>query len=168
MGGTMCFRCRQSLDAHDELRSVTRTCGQCFGILLSGRDERLAHFLESLAVPAVLLAPDQTVLASNSRFQDMAHAHEITGVRVGEALGCMYTSTLGMCGETVACLLCRLKRSVEQTWATGEGLRGVPMSYPHSQDARRAFTVMTEKVGDAVLLMIGTRSVRASSGKMQS
>ncbi|HVP19651.1 MAG TPA: hypothetical protein VMU36_11685 [Spirochaetia bacterium] len=155
MGETMCTRCRHALDEKDVLSSMTRTCGQCFGILLSERDEKLTSYLDSFAAPAALLAPDHTVLASNHRFQSMAFDHDVVGLRVGEALDCMYTSTLGRCGETIACLLCHLKRSVAQTLLTGHGLQGVSMSYPHKMDSRKTVTVMTEKVGDAVLLMIG-------------
>ncbi len=155
MGETICFRCRKRLDDH-ELRSLTGTCRQCFGVLVSEGGEKLSSCLESLPAPAALLARDHTVLASNRRFEALAFDHEVVGLRVGEILDCMYTSTLGRCGDTVACLLCHLKRSVEQTWLTGEGLRGVPISYPHKADERKSFTVITEKVGDAVLLMIAT------------
>jgi len=157
MAETVCIRCRHTLDQKNALSGLTGTCGQCFGVILSERNGELASYLESVAVPAALLAPDHTVLASNRRFQSMTADHGAVGLRIGEALDCMYTSTLGKCGETVACLLCHLKRSVEQTWQTGQGLRGVPMSYPHKADSRKTVTVMTEKVGDAVLLMIQPR-----------
>ncbi len=156
MGETVCFRCRKRLDDNDELRSLTGTCRQCFGVLLSEGGERLSSFLESLPGPAALVARDHTVLESNNRFQTLAVDHEVAGLRVGDLLDCMYTSTLGKCGETVACLLCHLKRSVEQTWLTGEGLRGVPISYPHRIQSRKSLTVTTEKVGDSVLIMIET------------
>lgn len=154
MGETVCIRCRHNLNEKDALSSLTGTCGQCFGIILAGGNGELATYLESVAAPAALLAADHTVLASNRRFQSMTADHAAVGLRVGEALDCMYTFTLGKCGETVACLLCHLKRSVEQTLLTGRGLRGVPMSYPHKADSRKMVTVMTEKIGDAVLLMI--------------
>ena len=162
MGETVCIRCRHTLDEKDALSSLTRTCGRCFGIILSERNGELASYLESVAVPAALLAPDHTVLASNGRFRSITADHGTVGLRIGEALDCMYTSTLGKCGETVACLLCHLKRSVEQTWKTGRGLRGVPMSYPHRADSRKTVTVMTEKLGDAVLLMIQPRPAAES------
>jgi hypothetical protein len=122
--------------------------------VLSSGDEGLSAYLESLGVPAALLDREQKVLCSNNRFRALTINRIDLGLRVGEALDCMYTGTLGRCGETVACLLCRLKRSVDHTWHTGEGLRGVQISYPHKAESRRAFTITTEKVGVAVLLMV--------------
>ena len=157
MAVTVCIRCRHTLDQKDALSGLTGTCGECFGIILSRGNGELASYLESVAVPAALLAPDHTVLASNRRFQSMTADRGTVELRIGEALDCLYTSTLGNCGETVACLLCHLKRSVEQTWQTGQGLRGVPVSYPHKADSRKTVTVSTEKVGEAVLLTIQPR-----------
>ena len=116
--------------------------------------QKISEYLETLDVPAALLALDQTILLSNSRLQRIRPGGEDAGLRVGEALGCMYTQTLGPCGETVACILCKLKNTVEHTLLTGEGLRGVQMSYPHQSQARRTLSITTEKMGSAVLVML--------------
>jgi hypothetical protein len=86
----------------------------------------------------------------------MRLAEDKAGLRVGEVLGCMYAQTLGRCGDTVACMLCKLKNTVEHTLLTGEGLRGVQMSYPHKEQARKTFTIKTEKFGQAVLVILAT------------
>lgn len=151
MGQTVCFRCRQSLDEKGTLRLLTRTRPSCFSTLLSARDNTLSDYLESLEIPAALLSQDHTVLLSNRHFQRIAGSQGPVGLRAGEALDCMYAPMLGRCGETVACMLCWLKRSVEHTSLTGEGLRGIPMSFPHRSEKRRAFEITTEKIGDAVL-----------------
>jgi len=156
MSQPFCYRCRQSLDENDDLRLLTRTFGPCFSALLSSRDKNLSDYLESLEAPSALVDHEQTILFSNSRFRGMMRESSTVGLRVGEALDCMYTQTLGRCGDTVACLLCRLKRSVEHTFLTGEGLRAVPISYPHRAESRKTFVITTEKVGNAVLLVMGT------------
>ena len=156
MGPTLCVRCMRNLEKEDELHVLTRTCEKCFSTILSSRMEAVSDYLESLRIPAALVAEDQTVLSSNTRFRRIAPNHEIEGHKLGEVLECMYAPILGRCGETVACLVCRLKRSVEATWATGEGLRGVPFSFPHKQEGRKTFTITTEIVGGAVLLLMGT------------
>jgi hypothetical protein len=117
-------------------------------------DRKVADYLETLNVPAALLSTDQTVLLSNSLLQRIQRGHDETGLRVGEMLGCMYTQTLGRCGETVACILCKLKKTVEHTLLTGQGLQGVQMSYPHKTQARKTFMITTEKMGRAVLVML--------------
>jgi len=144
----------RSLDESDHLRFLTRTCEPCFNVLLSTRDHSLSEYLESLALPAALLAQDHSVLFANQRFQDLKIGSNVLGLRVGNVLGCMYSPLLGQCGETVTCILCALRRSIEETQRTGEGLRGVSIAYPHREDVRRTFTITTQKAGDAVLLML--------------
>ena len=156
MGRTVCFHCRRSLKQEDEIRLLTRACEQCFVTLLSSRDEKASVYLESLEMPAALLAKDHTVIVSNSQFQDMASQRDVAGLRLGDVLECMYSPLLGRCEETVACLLCSFRRSVEHTWLTGEGLRQVPLSLPHKEEARKTYAITTERVGDAVLLLVGT------------
>ena len=159
MGRAVCFRCKRSLEPGDELRILTGACAQCFNALLSAGGEQLSSYLESLATPAALLANDQTVLESNSSFQKMTLAHDIVGSKVGEILDCMYAPLLGRCGETIACMLCSLKRSVEHTWLTGEGLREVQLSLPHKAESRKTFRIITEKVNGAVLVLMGPTEV---------
>jgi hypothetical protein len=154
MGQSECFRCMRSLDESDHLRFLTRTCEPCFNLLVSSRNQELSDYLESLALPAALLAPNHVVLLANRHFQEMKVGEDVLGLRVGQVLGCMYSPLLGTCGDTVACMLCALRRSVEETQVTGQGLRGVPVAYPHKEDVRRAFTITTQKAGDAVLLML--------------
>lgn len=154
MGRTVCFSCRRSLEQEDDLHVLTGTCPAWFKELLASRDGKLSAYLESLDVPAALVSPDHIILEANSRFRDAASRQDAVGLRVGEALDCMYAPLLGRCGETVACLLCGLRKSVEHTWLTGEGLRRVPLSFPHKAESRKAFAITTEKIGGAVLLLM--------------
>ena len=85
---------------------------------------------------------------------DIASNRVVAGVEIGEVLDCMYTPLLGLCGETVPCLLCKVRNSVERTWLTGEGLRDVPFSFPHKVESRRAYAITTEKAGDSILLLM--------------
>jgi hypothetical protein len=161
MGRTVCFHCRRSLAQEDEIRLLTRACEQCFVTLLTSGDEKVSAYLESLEMPAALLAQDHTVLVSNTQFQQMASHREVAGLRLGDVLECMYSPLLGRCEETVACLLCSFRRSVEHTWLTGEGLRQVPLSVPHKAEARKTYAITTERVGDAVLLLVGSSPSQA-------
>ena len=163
MGQTLCFRCMRRLEEEDELHLLTKTCEKCFNSILSSPLEVVSNYLESLRIPAALIALDQTVISSNDRFRTMAPRRDIAGHRLGEVLECMYAPILGRCGETVACLVCRLKRSVETTWITGEGLRGVPFSFPHKEEGRKMFRITTEIVSGAVLLLMGTAASETSA-----
>ena len=115
--------------------------------------EKLVEYLEYVTVPAAILSPDLTVTLANTLFRE-ALGHDTIGRRSGEALSCMYTAMLGRCGETVACLLCSLKRSVERTFASGEGLRDVAVSFPHKEEMRKTITIATEKLGSSVLVLM--------------
>jgi len=144
----------RSLDSNDHLRFLTRACEPCFNILVSSRNESLDAYLESLLVPAALLAEDHSVLAANRLFRRLQTDGAVVGKTVGQILGCMYSPLLGACGQTVACILCSLRRSVEETMTTGRGFRAVPVSYPHQTDMRRRLSLTTERTGDAVLVML--------------
>ena len=148
----VCFNCRQNLD-DDRFRIPAGACESCFPSLGSLPEEKLAEYLEYLAVPAAILSPDLTVQLANTLFLE-ALGHDAVGRRSGEALSCMYTAMLGRCGETVACILCSLKRSVETTMASGEGLRDVAVSFPHKEEIRKTLTIATEKMGSSVLVLM--------------
>jgi hypothetical protein len=147
----------RSLDGSDYLRFLTRTCEPCFNVLVSSRDQTLTDYLESLGFPAAVIAGDHTVLSANRPFKELKKGADVHGMTVGQVLGCMYSPLLGQCGETVACLLCHLRQSIEKTMRTGEGLRNVPVSYPHQEDVRRTWSITTQRTGDTVLVVLEPR-----------
>ena len=154
MGQTYCYNCRRSLEGEDKLRVLAGVCRSCFTMLLSTRDGKLSAYLESLDLPAALILEDHSVLSSNTLFRQIAPNLDSARLRVGEVLGCSYSSLLGKCGETVPCILCSLRKSLERTWQTGEGLRGVPLSLPNRAEFRKSCEITTERVGNAVLLLL--------------
>ncbi len=162
MNQIVCYGCRLSLDHSDHLRRVTGACESCFATLMSSQDGNLPQYLDSLNHPAALLTPGHVVLFANRQFRDLQLDKTVVGQQVGDVLECMYAPLLGRCGETVACILCSLRRAVERTWTTGEGLRGVPMSYPHKVELRKSVNVTTERVGQAVLVILESSSEAAS------
>jgi hypothetical protein len=153
LGQNVCYNCLQSLDETDDFRIRTGACDTCFRLLASSPEDKLVDYLESLGVPAAVLSQDLTVLLANTRFRKTL-GHDGIGLRGGEALDCMYSEMLGRCGETVACILCSLKRAVEQTLRSGEGMRDVPMSFPHKEEVRRTLAITTERVGSSVLVLM--------------
>jgi hypothetical protein len=162
MGQTVRLDNTQSFDEKDGPHLVTGARGTRSSPPLPTRGKRLSGHMESLDTPAAILAQDYTILLANSRFRKRV-SREVVGLTVGEVMNCSYSALLGRCGETVACLLCTLKKSVDHTWLTGEGLRGIQMSYPHKAAARRTSIITTVKVGDGVLLLLGTPSKRSAN-----
>ena len=152
----LCIRCMRSLEEEDELHFLTKTCEKCFSEALSSGEKKVVTYLESLDLPAALVSEDQTVLISNDPFQRLAPGRNVTGLRIGEVIECTYSPILGRCGETVACLLCKLRGSIERTVATREGIRGVAVSFPSKTEGRKTYTITTEPINGAVLVLIGS------------
>ena len=164
MGQTVRLDSTRRFDEEDGAQLETRALATRSSRVLSSHDKRLSGHMESLDSPAVIVAQDYTILLANKSFRKKV-SHEVVGLRVGEAMNCSYSAVLGRCGETFACLLCALKKSVDHTLLTGEGLRGVRMSYPHKAEARRTSTITTVKVVDGVLLLLGTPSKKSANGQ---
>jgi len=162
MGQTVRSDDTQSFDEEDKLHLETQALATRSSPVLSSHDKKLSGHMESLNSPAAIVAQDYTILLANKRFRKKV-SHEVVGLRVGEAMNCSYSAVLGRCGETVACLLCTLKKSVDHTLLTGEGLRGMRMSYPHKAEAQRTSIITTVKVGDGVLLLLGTPSKKSAN-----
>ncbi len=155
MGEKICSRCGKDLSANHDifLAEVRETC---FNFLLSSRDDRLAECLDSVDWPAAILARDHTVLLSNDLLRESSNA-EAGDQRIGEVLGCINAALLGKCGETFACFLCGIRKSIEHTITTGEKLHGYETSLQKRSGANQALRITTEKAGDAVLLVIEAR-----------
>ncbi|HET6449974.1 MAG TPA: hypothetical protein VFI08_01635 [Spirochaetia bacterium] len=154
----VCYGCRLSLEHNDHMRRLTRACESCFNDLMTSRKAEIPQYLDALSHPAALVTPNNTVLVANKGFHSLQMDKTVVGRQVGDVLECMYAPLLGRCGETVACILCALRRAVESTWSTGEGLRDVPVSYPHRVAARKTMNVTTERVADAVLVILESTS----------
>lgn len=151
----MCLRCGQTLGSEDGLHLV-KLCQACLNSLLSTHDEDLSTFLDSLGRPAALVARDHTVLLSNGQLRKMLEKfdHDIVGLRIGEALECMYSGKHSRCGENEVCLHCGLRRLVDLARISGEKIGEFPMTIRRKSGASQMFKFATEKAGDTVLLMI--------------
>jgi len=125
------------------------------GAALASSDCSNTDYLESLDVPAVLIASDHTVLDSSSGFSALLakSRDEIHGKRIGEVLDCTYATTPGPCGETDACFMCGFRRFIGLTLLTGEKLPEFEIGLNHKSGSRR-FTIRTEKFNKVVLLAL--------------
>ncbi len=155
MTKTTCFRCGTRVDAAEGLHLV-RLCSPCLDALLRDGGDRLSAFLDSVDRPAALVARDHTVLHSNSLLGRLLSkfGHDIVGLRIGEALECVYAGSERPCGEGEVCLHCGLRRLVELARISGEKIAQFPLVLRHRSGESQAFTFATEKAGEAVLLMI--------------
>ncbi len=149
-----CVRCERALAGDDHIGRLVGVCPRCLRQVLSPRDHSVSEYLDTIRIPAALVSENLQVLFANTDFRTLRPDADPETLRVGEMLSCMYTATLGRCGETVTCLLCAMKQSINHTSSTGNGVRARPMSYPHRKDVRKVYLISTEKVGDAVLVVL--------------
>ncbi len=152
MGEGICSRCGQGLSAtHDIFLAALRET--CFTFLLSTRTEELAECLDSLEGPAAIIARDHTLLLSNDLL-GRDSGTDAEKPRIGEVLDCVNAALLGRCGETMACFLCGIRKSIEHTLKTGERLFRYQTSVQKRSGANQIFMITTEKAGGTVLLII--------------
>jgi len=152
---TTCKRCGMRVGAGHGLHLVG-LCAACLDTLIQGGGDGLSKFLDSVDHPAALVARDHTVLHSNSSLGKLLEKfdHDIVGLRIGEALECLYAKHERRCGEGEVCLHCGLRRLVELARISGEKIAQFPMTLRHRSGETQSFTFATEKAGEAVLLMI--------------
>ncbi len=106
--------------------------------------------------PAAFVTRDHTILFSNIRLLKALSKfnHDVIGRRIGDVLGCKNAASLGQCGDTVGCIRCGIRKSIELTRTTGERVSGIPTDFQHKSGARGKLRITTDKVREAVLLII--------------
>lgn len=110
------------------------------GELTDSRRE-LSAMLENAPIVILLVDREQRIRKANtatSGFGGLSHG-EVVGRRCGEALRCLHaTETVMGCGFGSDCENCTIRRTVEETFATGRNRQGVEASVPFDEDGRPA------------------------------
>jgi hypothetical protein len=157
MGNTACFRCGSTtaLRLGDVLPGL---CDACLDTLLLTGGWELNDLLESSDMPVALVGNDMTVLAFNSRFEQVFRKFdgEIGGMKIGEIVDCAVATPSEACGLTHLCLHCGIKRLVDITRISGERLSRIPMSFRHKSGLEQTYVFTTDKRGLTTLVTIGT------------
>jgi len=143
---------------HEEL--VTHTiCDDCAYHVLARIGMPLEKFLEGLKAPVLVVDAAGIVKTANSRARALTgkDLREIQGKPGGDVFECEYAALPEGCGNTIHCSGCAIRRSVEETHATGRSLDRVPATLHQRTSGKRQkirFLISTEKVGELVLLRI--------------
>jgi len=156
MEGTICFRCGRDLSATGSV-FLAQLRETCFNFLFSDQREKLMECLDSVETPVAIVARDHTVLLCNSLLDERSNA-DGGKLRIGEILECLNAVLLGKCGETPGCFLCGVRKTIEYTITTGDKLSHYQTSLQKRSGANQTFILTTQRVGDAVLLLIETPS----------
>ncbi|HUI70410.1 MAG TPA: hypothetical protein VL354_07790 [Spirochaetia bacterium] len=151
MGEAVCRHCGMDATASDDFLDKVRET--CFNFLVCSRDERILQCLDTLNWPAALVAADHSVLLGNELLVGSPGV-DVGELRIGDILGCVNAALLGKCGQTVACFLCGIRKSVEHSLRTGETIRRFLVSFQKRSGANQSFLITAEKAGENVLMII--------------
>ena len=134
-------------------------CQPCCDRLLSESGHALRYFLESLNVPILLLEQEGRVLSANGLAQQLLGKAlpAIESKLTGDVIECAHAKEPGGCGGTMHCTSCTIRRTVTDTYNSGN----CHVRVPAHQDTRTPsgnrqvrFLITTEKVGNCVMLRI--------------
>jgi len=134
-------------------------CDGCVAEFVAGCGQTMESFIDGFDVPVLVVNNDGKIFCANEAAQQFLSKSnvEIVGYFGGEVFGCVHASEPGGCGGTLHCKSCTVRRTVENTLATGVASLHVPafcdLARFHGIKTIR-FLVSTEKVGSAVVLRI--------------
>jgi PAS domain-containing protein len=134
-------------------------CISCRDRLLSEGGQTLRDFLEKLNVPILLMDQQGCVLSINGPAQLLLgkKLHDIENRLAGEVIECVHSREPGGCGGTIHCKSCTIRKTVADTYASGNSHVGVP-AYQDigtlSESRQVRFLITTEKIGSRVMLRI--------------
>ncbi len=134
-------------------------CPSCVPKFMAGHGCQFAEFLDSLPAPIFVIDDNTRILGSNHEGlrligKSAADTHLLLG---GEAFECRHAKEPGGCGQTIHCKTCTIRKTVTQTFQTGESCIRVPayMDLGNiTQERSVHYLISTEKVVDVVLLRI--------------
>lgn len=134
-------------------------CGPCFDNVLSASSQTLEQLLDRLDAPVLVVGPNGQVQFGNRHAAALLNKppHRIRNVLGGEAIECVHAREPGGCGGTEHCKACAIRRSVMETFETGESCLHKSADYRvHTSGGvvPKRLEVSTEKYGGVVLLRI--------------
>ena len=159
----VCAWCRKEILPE----SVTEEEGISHGICETCRDyffspqgpPTFASFLDLLSVPVIVVDEEVKVAAANEKARQLLEksAAEIKGIRFGDAIECPYARLPEGCGRSVHCRSCAVRKTVLDTYLTGQSHYDVPAYHDlcfHKKQRSINFSISTEKSGEFVYLRI--------------
>lgn len=160
---SVCAWCKSDIgeikEDHESFEITHGICDKCVKNLLSENSKSMHEFLDSLAVPVVVIEPGVKVRTGNKYAKILLgkELSEIEDTRHGDIIECVHSHAPGGCGSDVHCKSCVIRNTVTKTFDTGKSFTNIP-AYPDieilSKVKSMCFTISTEKVGEFVLLRI--------------
>ncbi|KQC13306.1 MAG: hypothetical protein APR63_08950 [Desulfuromonas sp. SDB] len=134
-------------------------CSDCFVKVMTGYGESLDSFIDSLDEPILVMDEQGRVVTVNKKGQEMlsGELEDIKGHLGGDVFRCAYAKLPGGCGKTLHCQSCVVRRTVEETFKTGNPSVKVPACLDvdiMTGKRKIRFLISTKKIDGVVLLRI--------------
>lgn len=134
-------------------------CPECADKLYAELGLELTIFLNKLAAPVVVVDETGTIQTANRQARTLLRKDlpDIQGYKGGDVFECAYAKLPEGCGNTVHCSGCTVRRTVMNTFQSGESKLRTPayLNRGTPESCRKTdLLISTEKVKDVVLLRI--------------
>jgi hypothetical protein len=133
-------------------------CPACCQIWLSQeRGVSLQCHIDSIPVPILLVDSKNTTLAINTKASEIlgVPSEAIGGSQFGSVFDCVHSDLAEGCGRSLHCSGCVIRRSVADTYQTGQPQVAVPatLSVTNSENPSDVVFTITTVRNDKVVLM---------------
>lgn len=81
-------------------------------------------------------------------------AHDITGLRIGDALECAYSEKHEGCGQTIVCHQCGIRRVIDLARITDEKFSDIPLIVRNKSGIEQKLLFSFAKAADAILILL--------------
>ena len=165
----VCAWCEAKLDSPSNFQSNSSSasgavsdgfCHACARELAAQIGTTLPEFLDDLDLPTIVFDSQTRLVKANHVACKLLGKKEVEvqGALGGDVFECAYARLPEGCGRTIHCSGCAIRRSVEDTFRTGNAHRRIPATLNHACDDESTeqvrFLISTELVGGVVLLKI--------------
>ena len=149
----------QTRPGQPDRRMYPPLCPACSELMVFQMGVPLQTYLDRLPAPIFVVNSNVEVQAANKLGLRLLNkeSRQVLKKLGGEVFECAYARLPEGCGRTVHCSGCAIRRTVYETFESGESRIDVPATLrsgdaEHGQDI--AMRISTEKMGEVVLLRI--------------
>ena len=131
-------------------------CSSCRDNIVFQEGVQLQRYIESFAIPILVVDSNVKVTAVNSRACEILGKEPKTIVQHlgGNVFECEYARLPEGCGRTIHCSGCTIRKAVTKCFATGKPQSMVPAYINPDSPSSRTLSITTVKVDNLVMLRI--------------
>ena len=119
----------------------------------------MQHHIDSIPIPILLIDSNNTTLAMNTKASEMlgTSPEAVGGSQVGAVFDCVHSHLVEGCGRSIHCSGCAIRRSVADTYHTGQPQIAVSATLNIASPEKPSdvvFTITTVRNDKVVLVRI--------------